>query len=111
MRHRYDIEKWTWEAGARSSKPAAIASRVRRLNDDGLVEANKKDDRRRYGVRKLAALTRKASPVTGATDSNWRKRIQFHLSRGRTEADIVIREGIPASHVVRIVQEIQGGPK
>lgn len=95
------------QSGNPSNNPEAVARRVRYLTDDGFAERLKHAKVRSRAKAKQAALASDRS-VKYPTQSRhfasaFRRRVEFHLSRGRDIGYIAVAENQPVSEVVRVV--------
>ena len=91
--------------------PQAIYQRTMRLTDDK-VDASRKVQSARYRNKKKAEkIIKKANGESAFYNTTRNKylttRIAHHLSRGRSIADIVIRENAPVSLVQKLVNEME----
>lgn len=89
-----------------SLKPKAIAERSRTLTDGAHhleLERRQRERNRQQGLKVIKNSRWLASQRKGGLAN----RVREHLARGRDAADIVVRERLPASVVVRLIEQVQ----
>jgi hypothetical protein len=89
-----------------SQHPGAIANRLRRLTDDQYSEKEIIRKRKQYGETRTRQIVKTAFLFLPRVEIQL-ERVKFHLSKGRTAADIVTRERWPMSRVVECIAQIE----
>lgn len=99
------------KADSYSQTPASIYQRTKRLTDEAYNEIVKSSNKRYRNKQAAKKAIRKANGGSAYSCSNRNKyltaRIAHHLSRGRSIADIVVRENAPVSLVQKLVKDME----
>ena len=94
-----------------SETPEAIRSRARRLHNDAYVDSQRQINKLKRNKEAIKKIIKKANGGSAFSDTNRNKylttRIAHHLSRGRSIADIVVRENAPVSLVRQLVKAME----
>jgi len=91
-----------------SSNPIAVRTRVRRLLNDAYDESCALQKKRSRDSKKAKAVLEFASGKASPNRSKYlTTRIAHHLSRGRSIADIVVRENAPVSLVKQLIAAME----
>jgi len=90
-----------------SQTPAALYQRNKRLTDEAyneIVNSSNKRYRNRQAAKKVLRTANGESAFSNASRNKYlTTRIAHHLSKGRSIADIVIRENAPVSLVKQLI--------
>jgi len=99
-----------------STRPKAVAARLRRLTDDAFADREAETSKRtraRKRIAHLLALAGQRGVVHGGTGVSIAKaflrRVERHLSRGRDVGDIAIRERVTVRRAAEAVEMVRAG--
>ena len=91
-----------------SKNKYVVNARTKKLLDDAysdrVIAQGRKSRNKTTGARKLKSSKERAAVLD--KHGTLYKRIAYHLSKGRSVADIVIRENLPASVVTEIINSL-----
>lgn len=95
-----------------SQRRQSIYKRTRALQDPAHREHLAEYSRKRSASKRNSKLKTEASVRHQITRRNGylEKRVRFHLSKGRTAADVVVRENALMSDVLEIINRISNEP-
>lgn len=99
------------KADSYSQTPAALYQRTKRLTDEDyneIVKSSNKRYRNKQAAKKILRTANGESAFSNASRNKYlTTRIAHHLSRGRSIADIVVRENAPVSLVQQLVKAME----
>ena len=81
--------------------------RTRRLVDDEYAKRINESTRKSKAKRKLKQVKDDSMNRARLMRDAFAKRVQFHLSRGRDVGDIAVRENVPVSKVLSVINSNQ----
>lgn len=88
----------------RSTSHSAIYQRTRRLVDDAYDQKQAASAKRAYGKLMTKKITERNTLRMSLRMKGLLKHVRHHLGRGRDASDIAIRENIPVSKVMQLIE-------